>query len=95
MEKKIDFKEFYLSLSEAERVRFGDIAGVKPQYIRTHLIYGRKVPQPKTMDGLVLALFEFNAPITRQDLLHFFYPPMDGEQERRSGKDRRHDRRAS
>jgi hypothetical protein len=75
MESKHNFKTFYQSLPKIQRVAFAKAAGTDPDYIKTHLVYARKIPQPKLMDGLVSALNEFESDITRQDLLNFFYPP--------------------
>jgi hypothetical protein len=75
----MDFKSFFQSLNENQRTEFASVAGTTVGYIKTHLVYGRKVPQRETFDGLIKALNQFKAGITRQDLLHFFYPPSQEE----------------
>ena len=50
-----DFKEFYFSLSKAQRQSFAQKAGTTVRYIECHLVYARRVPRPKLMNGLVTA----------------------------------------
>jgi hypothetical protein len=84
-----DFKDFYLSLTDDQKVEFAKLAGTTPNYIRTHLVYGRKIPQRKTFDGLIRALAAFGSKVTRNDLLLCFFPPADDEEKRQKKQDRR------
>jgi len=80
------FKTFWRSLSDEQKKEFAEIAKSKPGYIGSHLIYGRKVPQRETFDGLVKALNHFGSSITRNDLLLCFFPPYEGEAGQSKGK---------
>jgi hypothetical protein len=69
----MDFKSFFQSLSETDRKAFAETAGTTVAYIRTHLVYGRKIPKKTTLNGLMAALGKFNSKITREELLNFFF----------------------
>lgn len=71
MEK--DFKKFFQGLDESAQEKFALEANTTVGYIKTHLIYGRKIPKPKLFNRLVSACEKFNANITRSDLFDFFY----------------------
>lgn len=66
----MDFKEWFLQLSEQERARYATDAGTTPGYIRVHLIGRRKIPRPELLRALSDAsLGRFTVP----ELLAFFY----------------------
>lgn len=67
------FKLFFQSLNEAHQIKFAQEAGTSVGYIKSHLIYARKVPQPESFNNLMGACDKFNSGITRQELFEFFY----------------------
>jgi hypothetical protein len=69
-----DFKAFFQALTDEQKAEFAAEAITTVSYIKTHLIYSRKVPKKKLLDGLVRACEKQNSGITRADLLAFFYP---------------------
>lgn len=69
----MDFKNYYQSLTPAQKLEFALEAGTSVHYITTHLVYGRKVPKPKLLNGLASACEKFNSGITKEMLLNFFY----------------------
>lgn len=68
-----DFRSVYLGLEEKQRKRFARLAGTTPGYIETHLLARRKIPRPKLMEGLERASEKCGTPISKSDLLSFFY----------------------
>lgn len=69
----MDFKKYYQSLSASKKQAFADEAETTVQYITTHLIYARKIPKPKLLNGLARACEKLKSGITKEMLLNFFY----------------------
>lgn len=67
------FKNYYQSLTPELKQQFATEAGTSVHYITTHLVYGRKIPKPKLMDGLAKACLKLNSGISKEMLLNFFY----------------------
>jgi len=76
----MDFKTFYRSLSAEDRARFAELAGTSAKYIDVHLMFRRKMPKAALMQGLADACAAFNAPISKADILAFFYRDEPAEQ---------------
>lgn len=70
---KNDFKKFFQGLDNANQVQFALEAKTTVGYIKTHLIYGRKIPKPKLFNRLADCCEKFESGITRSDLFNFFY----------------------
>ncbi|WP_024904493.1 hypothetical protein [Robbsia andropogonis] len=68
-----DFKGFYRSLDMASRERFASIADTTTTYIEVHLVYGRRIPRPKSMEKIFDACQQMGASFSKADLLDFFY----------------------
>jgi hypothetical protein len=75
----MDLKTFYQRLDGPDRKRFAERAGTSTGYIEVHLLPRRKIPRPALVNGLVAACASFNAPITREGILSFFYPTAEPE----------------
>jgi len=78
----MDFKTFFLCLSQDEQERFAVSAGTTTGYIRTHLIAPlerRKTPRRELIESLVKA---GQGKFTRDELLEWFFPlqPDDGQE---------------
>lgn len=69
----MDFKNYYQSLTPVLKLEFALEAGTSVHYINTHLVYGRKIPKPKLINGLTRACEKYNAGISKEALLDFFY----------------------
>lgn len=72
----MDFKEWFLSLSDDDRERYARDAGTTAGYIRVHLIGRRKIPRPDLLRRLAEASngkFSPHGKFTVGDLLGFFY----------------------
>jgi hypothetical protein len=69
----MDFKNYYQSLTADLKQEFATEAGTSVHYITTHLVYGRKIPKPKLLNGLAKACKKFKSGITKEMLLNFFY----------------------
>lgn len=69
----MNFKAFYQGLSKEDRKRFAEIAGTSTGYIEVHLMPRRKIPKPALMESLSDALRAFDASLSKDDLLSFFY----------------------
>jgi hypothetical protein len=69
----MNFKTYYQSLTPVEKTKFALEAGTSAHYITTHLVYGRKIPKPKLLNGLALACEKLKSGITKEMLLNFFY----------------------
>lgn len=67
------FKIFFQSLTDDEQTEFARTALTSVGYIKSHLIYARKVPQPESFNNLMVACDKFDSHITRQELFEFFY----------------------
>ncbi len=63
-------KKYFTSLNDKEQGAYAKKAGTTVGYIKTHLIYGRKLPRPGLMEGLAKAS---NGKISQRQLLNFFY----------------------
>ncbi|MCK0554679.1 MULTISPECIES: hypothetical protein [Pantoea] len=68
-----DFKEFWQGLSTEEKKQLAKEAGTTTHYIRTHLVYARRVPTRNYMTGLQKACAKIDPAITTERLLSFFY----------------------
>jgi hypothetical protein len=66
----MDFKEWFLSLSDDERERYARQAGTTAGYIRVHLIGRRKIPREELLHRLAAASA---GKFTVAKLLAFFY----------------------
>lgn len=66
----MDFKEWFLSLSEDQREKYASDAGTTSGYIRVHLIGRRKIPRPELLRSLAAAS---RGKFTVPKLLAFFY----------------------
>lgn len=74
------FKAFFLALSVEAQEAFAQSANTTVPYIRTHLVYGNRVPRPGLMDSLTKACAEHGLPITREALILSFYQREPEEQ---------------
>jgi hypothetical protein len=74
--RQFDFKNFWQSLSTAERKQLADDAGTTVNYIKVHLVYGRRTPTKRLMDGLFQACRKHDAHLTREQVIGFFYEPV-------------------
>lgn len=77
----MDFREFFVSLSDAEREAYAARAKTTALYISTHLIAPkerRRIPRPKLMQRLADAS---EGKFTQQDLLVYFYGADEPESE--------------
>lgn len=68
-----DFKEFWQGLSLDEKKQLAKEAGTTVNYIRTHLVYARRVPSRNYMTELHKAVTRINPEISKEQLLSFFY----------------------
>lgn len=66
----MDFKDWFLSLSDDERAAYALRAGTTAGYIRVHLIGRRKMPRQALLGNLAAAS---EGKWTVSDLLAFFY----------------------
>lgn len=66
----LDFKNWFLSLSDEERADYAKRADTTAGYIHAHLINRRKVPRKKTMRALADAS---NGTFTHAQLVAFFH----------------------
>ena len=66
----MDYREWFLSLSEAQRDAYAQRAGTTAGYIRVHLIGRRKIPRPALLNKLADAS---DGKWTVAKLLAFFY----------------------
>lgn len=73
MGRPMDFKTFFQGLDDEQQQRFAEAAKAKVGYIRTHLIYARKMPKALLMNRLAHACEQFGSGISRGDLFEFFY----------------------
>lgn len=88
----MDFRQFYASLTDAEKKDFADRAGTTPKNIEAHYLSTppRKIPRKDRMEQLAQAS---NGAVSMVELLEHFYGL---EPTARSGKNRRqHIRRRS
>lgn len=66
----MDFRQWFLSLSDEERESYAEKAGTTAGYIRVHLIGRRKIPRAELMNRLAAAS---DGKWTVPALLAFFY----------------------
>lgn len=71
----MDLREFFLALGPEQREAFAFKAGTTVNYLLMHVITRRKTPRPDLINGLVGALAQFGAPITRTDLIVWLHEP--------------------
>ncbi|MGP9420096.1 hypothetical protein ACT3RT_14030 [Ewingella sp. AOP9-I1-14] len=68
-----DFKLFWRSLSDANRLQVATEAGTTPGYIKSHLIHKRKVPKRELMDSLHAACVAHGAVVSKEKFVGLFY----------------------
>lgn len=66
----MDYREWYLALSDEQRAAYAERAGTTAGYIRVHLIGRRKIPRPALLARLASAS---EGSWTEPSLLAFFY----------------------
>ena len=73
MTLRMEFRDYFRSLSDKEQVKYAKKAGTTANYIRCHLIAQppRKIPRQKLMESLVTAS---QGRLSISDLLRHFYP---------------------
>lgn len=71
--RTFDLKKFWQSLSSAEKVKLAADAGTTTNYIKVHLVYGRRTPTKSLMERLYLACKERDPEVTKEALIGFFY----------------------
>ena len=73
-DQPVDFRAFFLGLSEIEQARLAERAGTKLSNIRAHWIHARRVPKGRMgVNRLHEACIAAGATFTKQQLLAFFY----------------------
>lgn len=65
-----DFKSYIHELTDEQLIKFANLAGTTPTYIKRHLVYRSKLPSPSLIDGLVLAS---NGDFTKSKLIQWLY----------------------
>lgn len=68
-----DFGVFFLNLSAREREIFARDAGTSVEYIRDHLLAGRRMPRPQTLEALKAALRKRRHALAELDLAGYFH----------------------
>ena len=68
----MDFEGYFMGLESDARDAFAEDAGTTAEYIRDHLLAGRRMPRRALLDGIEEALKRRRAAITRQELVAFF-----------------------
>lgn len=69
----VDFEQFFLKLSAAERKSFADDAGTSVEYIRDHLLAGRRMPRAPLLESLTRALRKRRQALSERDLAGYFH----------------------
>lgn len=69
----IDFEVYFMALEAEAREAFARDADTTVEYIRDHLLAGRRMPRPQLINGLAVALARRKVEISREDLVTFFY----------------------
>lgn len=62
-----------MALEAEAREAFARDADTTVEYIRDHLLAGRRMPRPQLINGLAVALARRKVEISREDLVTFFY----------------------
>lgn len=68
-----DFKAFWQGLTLEEKKELAREAGTTVGYIRTHLVYRRRVPSRKLMIEMYKACVHKDPSITKENLVTYFY----------------------
>ncbi|CFQ87801.1 MULTISPECIES: hypothetical protein [Yersinia] len=70
---EFDFRLFWRELSEEQKEDIARKANTTVAYIKTHLVFARRIPSRERMKLLHSACSEYQSDLSLEQLLSFFY----------------------